>query len=53
MKTIMTEHFNSILFHKSSPYNKKHIYQSIYLSAYLDHGEDNNLLGSPYKVRKL
>jgi hypothetical protein len=28
-KTIMMEHFNIILFHKSGPANKQHIYQSI------------------------
>jgi len=29
VNTIVTEHFNSIFFHKSGPANKQHTYQSI------------------------
>ena len=34
MNTIMMEHFNSILFHKSGPANKPHTYQSLNQPCY-------------------
>ena len=33
VKTIVMEHFNGILFHKSGPANKHHIYQLIFTDS--------------------
>ena len=35
VKTIVMEHFNSILFHKSGSANKQHTYQLIIKSSYI------------------